>query len=292
MAGPAPKRHPARAAVQRRVLPVAALLGARPRGVEPTRLAGCLHGRGGELVRAALRLLRHGRDLWPRSRAPSHLRADLFDELGTARGRTGGERAPAGDRLPLPVAGKNHRRAGPAPSRASLARLPARRRTYSAWENIGSPGVSSSARSRVPVRLSVMNRLRCSGPPNARLVVPTPAQDTMRSSGSATGDRRQTEPNPVWQSSRLPSASSASPSGPPGPPCRWAKMPTLVISPLAGSGTRQIWLARVTATSRKLSSESTTMPFGLGIVLTRQVSRPSGVSFQTRPVGSCMPVWP
>ena len=48
-------------------------------------------------------------------------------------------------------------------------------------------------------------------------------------------------------------------------------MPTLVTSPLAGSGTRQIWLARVTATSRKLSSGSTTMPFGLGMVLTKQV---------------------
>jgi hypothetical protein len=45
-----------------------------------------------------------------------------------------------------------------------------------------------------------------------------------------------------------------------------------------GAHRLDMWLARVTATSRKLSSASTTMPFGLGIVSSRQVSHPSDVS--------------
>src|SRR4051794_6296527 len=98
----------------------------------------------------------------------------------------------AGHRLLLPLAGQDYGRAGAAPSRAILVGLPARGLTYSACENMGRPGTSSSARSSVPVRLSVMNRLRRSGPPNARLVVPTPAHDTIRSSGSATGESLQT----------------------------------------------------------------------------------------------------
>src|SRR6185312_11891635 len=109
-----------------RLFPVAALLGTRPRRFQPARLAGGVRGGGSELVRVALRLLRHGRDLWPRSRAPADLRADLPDELGEAGRQMGGERALAGDRLLLPLASEDHRRAGPAPPRAILARVPAR----------------------------------------------------------------------------------------------------------------------------------------------------------------------
>ena len=48
-----------------------------------------------------------------------------------------------------------------------------------------------------------------SGPPNARFVVQSPAQDTKRSSGSARGLSRQTEPRPTWPIRRQPSISSA-----------------------------------------------------------------------------------
>ncbi len=65
MAGPAPGRDPASAPVRRRIFPVAALLGAFPRGLQSARLAGGVRGSGRKLARAALRLLRHGRDLWP-----------------------------------------------------------------------------------------------------------------------------------------------------------------------------------------------------------------------------------
>ena len=89
----------------------AALLGARARRCQPARLAGGVRRGGRELARAAVRLLRHGRNLRPRSRAPGHLRADLRDELGTACRRMGRRRASAGDRLFLPLAGQDHRRA-------------------------------------------------------------------------------------------------------------------------------------------------------------------------------------
>ena len=107
-----------------------------------------------------------------------------------------------------------------------------------------------------PVWDSVMKSRALSGPPNARFIVARAAQDTMRSSGSACGLRRQTEPKPSWAMKRQPSTSSAKPSGPPGPPCKCAKMPTLVTRPLLCNGTRQIWFARVTATRRAVSSGS------------------------------------
>eukprot|EP01022_Parablepharisma_sp_SALTPOND_P029698 TRINITY_DN743_c1_g4_i1.p1 TRINITY_DN743_c1_g4~~TRINITY_DN743_c1_g4_i1.p1 ORF type:complete len:1335 (-),score=475.41 TRINITY_DN743_c1_g4_i1:5534-9538(-) len=161
-----------------------------------------------------------------------------------------------------------------------------------AWEYMGRPATGTSARRMDPVWDSVMKRLLPSGPPKARLVVEMPALERIRNSGSANFESRQMEPKPVWAMQRQLCASSARPSGPAMPPCRLANTPTLPTTPLWCSGMRQICWARVTATSRWFSAGSQTMPLGLGMVLIRQLSWPSGESLQTRPVASCRPVWP
>src|SRR2546429_406607 len=54
-----------------------------------------------------------------------------------------------------------------------------------------------------------MKRRALPGPPNAMFIAARAVQDTMRSSGSECGLRRQTEPKPSWATRRQPSTSSA-----------------------------------------------------------------------------------
>src|SRR5437660_11617740 len=120
----------------------------------------------------------------------------------------------------------------------------------------------------------------------ATLVQLAPAQDLIRAINSPLGANTNTCPSDACATNSRPALSIVNPSGPLAPNVE-QKRPTLETLPSFMKGKRQTALSRVIATNSTVSVGSSTRPMGLMPVSVRQASRPSGDSWETRPVGPC-----
>src|SRR5262249_21763843 len=107
----------------------------------------------------------------------------------------------------------------------------------------------------------------------ATLVQLAPAQDLMRAINSPLGANTKTWPSEACATNNLPALSMVMPSGPLGPNIEQNR-PTFDTLPSFMNGRRQTALSRVIATKSTDSLGSSTRPFGLTPVLSRQSSLP------------------
>jgi len=105
------------------------------------------------------------------------------------------------------------------------------------------------------------------------LVQVEPAQDLMRAISSPFGANTKTWPAEACATNSRPAPSIVIPSGPLGPNIE-QKRPTFETLPSFMKGKRQTALSRVIATNSTASWGSSTSPFGLMPVSSRQSRRP------------------